>query len=212
MSRKDVEREARRRFILGAARRMFANKGVEEASMDDIAAEAEYTRRTLYAYFRSRDEIYLSIFIEDMEARRQMQLDAVAKAGNGVEKIRAWGQMFYEYARHNPHAMRLQLFWDFRGIDESAVSPGIFSRFEEINHRLAEDLRDMFQQGAADKSLRHDIDVDMCISQYLYTLRAVINRAVSPGYSFANFDADSYVQHYLDLFCRAIRKPKGVTA
>jgi TetR/AcrR family transcriptional regulator len=212
MSRREVERETRRNFILDAARRIFAKKGVEETSMDDIAGEAEYTRRTLYAYFRSRDEICVSIFLEDMEARRDLQQAAVAKAGNGLERIRVWGQTFYEYARQNPHAMRLQLYWDFRGIDESRISRDIFSRFEAINYKLAEDLRDMFRQGVADGSLRPEINADMCISQYLYTLRAVLNRAISPSYSFASFDADSYVQHYLDLFSRAIRRTGGTTA
>lgn len=212
MSRKDIERATRRRFILNAARRVFTKKGVEETSMDDIAGEAEYTRRTLYAYFRSRDEIYLSIFLEDMEARRQLQQNAVAKAGNGLEKIRVWGEAFYEYARRNPHAMQLQLYWDFRGVNESMISRTVFSGFQAINQKLAEDLRDMFRQGRTDGSLRRDIDVDMCISQYLYTLRAVINRAISPGYSFASFDADSYVKHYLDLFIRGISKTGGRTA
>jgi AcrR family transcriptional regulator len=209
MGRKDVEREARRRFILDAARRVFAKKGVEDTSMDDIAGEAEYTRRTLYAYFKSRDEIYLSIFIEDMEARRRVQLDAVAGAGDGLKQIRSWGEAFYDYARQHPHAMRLQLYWDFRGIDRSGVSGRVFSRFEAINNALAEDLREMFRRGVADGSLRRNIDIDMCISQYLYALRAVINRALSPGYSFAGFDAHSYVQHFLSLFSRALGKPGG---
>jgi TetR/AcrR family transcriptional regulator len=212
MSRKEAERETRRRFILEAARRTFASKGVEETSMDDIAREAEYTRRTLYGYFRSRDEIYMSIFLEDLAVRREMQLAAVAQAQTGLEKIRAWGETFYRYARENPHAMRLQLYWDFRGIDERTISPAIFARFEEINRNLADDLRGMFRRGVDDASLRPDIDADMCISQYLYTLRTILNRAISPGYSFAGFDADSYVSHYLDLFIRAIRNTGGKTA
>jgi TetR/AcrR family transcriptional regulator len=209
MSRKDLERETRRRFILDAARRAFAEKGVEETSMDDIAREAEYTRRTLYAYFKSRDDICLMIFIEDMEARRQVQRRAVAERTNGLERILAWGRAFYDYARENPHAMRLQLYWDFRGIDENAVSRTVFSRFEAINQELAEDLRAMFRQGVADGSLRPDLNLDMCISQYLYTLRAVLNRAVSPTYSFARFDADSYVHNYMDLVSRAIGRTGG---
>jgi AcrR family transcriptional regulator len=209
MSRKDRERETRRRFILDAARSVFAKKGVEATSMDDIAREAEYTRRSLYAYFKSRDDIYLSIFLEDMEVRRELQREAVLTAGKGLEKIRAWGEAFYEYARRNPHAMRLQLYWDFKGINESSVSEPVFSRFKAINHKLAEDLRDMFRQGIADGSLRSDLEVDTCISQYLYTLRAVINRALSPGYSFTSLDADPYVQHYLDLFSRAVRRKGG---
>jgi TetR/AcrR family transcriptional regulator len=209
MSRRDVERETRRGFILDAARRVFAEKGVEEASMDDIAREAEYTRRTLYVYFKSRDDICLSIFLRDMEARRQVQQHAVAGKGTGLERVLTWGRAFYEFACRNPHAMRLQIYWDFRGIDQTTVSETVFARFEAINDSLAEDLRTMFQQGVADGSLRSDINVDMCISQYLYSLRAVINRAVSPSYSFASFDPDSYVEHYLGLFSRAIGKTGG---
>jgi TetR/AcrR family transcriptional regulator len=212
MSRREIQREARRRFILGAARRVLEQKGVEEVSMDDIAREAEYTRRTLYSYFRSRDEVYLSILLEDLEARRGLQQTAVARAATGMAKIRVWAETFYEYARENLHSMRLQLYWDFRGIDKSMIDRAIFRRFEAVNNDLADDLRNMFGQGVADGSLRDDIDVDMCISQYLYSLRAILNRAIFPGYSFADFDADSYVRHYIDLFGRAIRKRGGSKA
>lgn len=209
MSRKEMERDTRRRFILAAARKVLAKQGVEEVSMESIAHEAEYTRRTLYSYFRSRDEVYLSIFLEDLEARRALQQAAVARSDTGLAKIQVWADTLYQYAKKNIHSMRLQLYWDFRGIDKSLIAPRIFQRFEAVNQDLAGDLRDMFRHGVADGSLRPDIDIDMCISQYLYTLRAVLNRAIFPGYSFADFDADSYVRHYVDLFTRAIRKIGG---
>jgi hypothetical protein len=47
--------------------------------------------------------------------------------------------------------------------------------------------------------------VDICISQFLYALRAVLGRSLSPAYSFADIQPDDYVLHYLDLFSRSIR-------
>lgn len=205
MSRRELERASRRRFILDAARVLLASKGLENTSMDDIAASSEYTRRTLYAYFESRDEILLSIFVEDLASRWAVQKEAIAIARNGLERIVAWGESLYSYARQNPQAMLLQVYWDFRGIDHRRISERVFKEFETVNNELAQGLRDIFREGVKDGSLRPDLRIDLCISQYIYTLRSVLNRALSPAYTFAEFEADEYVTHYLDLFSRAIR-------
>ncbi|UCE25449.1 MAG: hypothetical protein JSU74_05225, partial [Candidatus Zixiibacteriota bacterium] len=122
--------------------------------------------------------------------------------------VLAFGKSFYEFARGNPHSMRLHLYWDLKGVDRSRVSEDTFWSFQKINNELAEGLRDIFQLGVRDGSIRPDLQVDISISQYLYSLRSILNRATSAAYSFAWFDADEYVEHYLDLLSRAIRNPK----
>jgi len=129
----------------------------------------------------------------------------------GLGKILAWAAAFYAYARENPLALRLQAYWDYRGIDPDRIGPEIFSTFETLNNELAEGLREVFRLGVEDGSLRPGLDVDLCISHYIYTLRSVLNRALSPSYSFARFDPDEYVQGYLDLFSRGIRSLGGTT-
>ncbi|MFZ5979646.1 MAG: TetR/AcrR family transcriptional regulator [Candidatus Zixiibacteriota bacterium] len=205
MSRKTIEREARQRFIINAARRLFAEKGIENTSMEDIAAAVEYTRRTLYAYFKSRDDICMQVFIEELTGRWRLQREAMFEVRTGLEKIMKWGESFYRYAKTNPHAMKLQFYWDYRGIDRDRLDQKVFQAFEKINDELAEGLREIFRLGIEDGSLRNDLKTDLCISQYLYSLRSILNRAVSPGYSFAVFDPDEYVKHFLELFARGIR-------
>jgi AcrR family transcriptional regulator len=200
-----MEREARQRFVLEAARRLFASKGIHETSMEEIAAAVDYTRRTLYAYFKSRDEICLLVLVEDMSRRWSAQQSAMAQATSGLDKIVIWGESFYAFAKANPHSMRLHAYWDFKGIDRGRISPDVFAAFESLNSDLAEGLRAVFRMGIEDGSLRPDLRIDLTISQYLYSLRSVLNRALSPAYSFAEFDPDEYVSHYLDLFRRGIR-------
>jgi AcrR family transcriptional regulator len=209
MSRKTMEREARQQFVVQAARGLFSSKGVENTSMEDIAAAVDYTRRTLYSYFKSRDEICLMVFCEDLAKRWAEQNKAIAKVDTGLRKIMAWGKSFYVFARENPHSMRLQFYWDFKGIERKRISPGVFSEFESLNYELAEGLREIFKLGIRDRSLRPNLHVDLSISQFLYTLRSIINRAISPAYSFAKFEPDEYVRHYLDLFSRGIRNIGG---
>jgi AcrR family transcriptional regulator len=209
ISRKDAERESRKQYILEATRRLLNARGIEHTSMDDIAAAVDYTRRTLYVYFSSRDEILLLVLCEAMATRWKIQQEAVATARTGLARILTWGEAFFKYARQNPHAMDLHIYWDFKGIDRARISEESFVAFEEINDELAEALRGYFRLGVKDRSLRPDLDIDMSISQYLYTLRAVIHRALSDTYTFAPSNPEAYFHHYLDLFSRAIRNTKG---
>ena len=210
MSRKAIERETRKKFILEAARQLFDEKGIGNTSMDDIAAAAEYTRRTLYVYFKSRDEISLSILVEDLSARWNEQKKELVKADTGLEKIIRWAESLYSFTLRYPHSIRLQLYWDFRGIDRELISDEIFAAFETINSELAEGLREIFQLGLKDGSLRPDLRIDLTISQFLYSSRSILNRALSSSYSFASFDPDEYVRYYLEIFVRSIRN-EGVS-
>jgi AcrR family transcriptional regulator len=210
--RRTSEFRARRRFIVDAARGLLAAQGVEETSMDAIAAAAEYTRRTLYAYFKSRDEILLLALRDDLAARWALQKEAISGASAGLDKIRTWARVAYAYACDNPRALELQAYWDFRGIDRARIGDDVFAEFESINDELAEGLRDLFRLGIRDGSLRADLNVDLTISQFIYALRAVLHRALTVTYSFTTAEPDEYVEHFLQLFCRSIRNNQGATS
>ncbi|BBA96421.1 putative TetR family transcriptional regulator [Actinacidiphila reveromycinica] len=55
-----AERAQRRDEILDAAVRLFVAGGFEQVTLDDIAARAHVTKRTIYAYVGDRTEIFLA--------------------------------------------------------------------------------------------------------------------------------------------------------
>jgi AcrR family transcriptional regulator len=201
---KDKEREVRQQHILDAARKLFEKQGVEETSMEEIAKAAEYTRRTLYAYFRNRDEICLAIFTEMLAVRWEAQKKAMARADNGLDKVLAWGKAFFRFARKQPQALRLQVFWDYRGIDKRRVEEKLFNDFTSLNDEIIAGLRTAFRLGKRDGSLRSDLPVDMTISQYAYSLRTALNKALFPAFSFASFNPDDYLRLYFEMLTRGI--------
>jgi len=204
MSRIETEKQARRDYILASSRRLFSERGLENCSMENIAVAAEYTRRTLYSYFKSRDELFLRIHLEDLAQRWARQQNALATGTGGLNRLRIWAEVLVAYSRDHPQALRMETFWDLHGIDRQRISPEVFKEFETLNDELAQGLRDLFVEGIADGSLRPDLEIDMAISQFLYSLRAVINRAFSQSYAFAEFDPDAYLRHFFDLLVRGI--------
>jgi AcrR family transcriptional regulator len=58
---RSLSRDERRQRILWAAKRMLLEKGLDEASMDDVAACAGTTKPTVYAHFKSKDELFSAV-------------------------------------------------------------------------------------------------------------------------------------------------------
>ena len=48
-------------LLVDVARKLFAEKGFYNTSMNDIAQEARKSRRTVYIYFQSKDDIYAAV-------------------------------------------------------------------------------------------------------------------------------------------------------
>lgn len=205
-ARKTAEREAKQQFILDAARSLFAEKGIESSKMDDIAAASQYTRRTLYAYFKSRDEVLLRVHVEDLRRRWERQKLALSDADDCHSGIRLWAETLHAFWVQHPHCMRMEQYWDFHGIDRTRIGEEFFRSFESLNDELVEGLRKIFRGGIEDGSLRPDLDVDTCISQFVTSVRSIAYRTLSPGYSFSDFDRDEYMRHYLDLFIRGVSR------
>jgi AcrR family transcriptional regulator len=59
--RKRQEREARRHRIQDAARPVFFERGFARASIEDIAKQAQLSVGAIYLYFKSKEDLYLSI-------------------------------------------------------------------------------------------------------------------------------------------------------
>jgi Transcriptional regulator len=67
-----------REILINAARQVFARKGIERTTMNDIATASKKGRRTLYMYFKNKEEIS-SIVIENEMERLYDMLEAVEK-------------------------------------------------------------------------------------------------------------------------------------
>jgi AcrR family transcriptional regulator len=53
--------EAKKNLILDASLRVFGTRGFDEPTMDDIALEAGYSRRSLYRFFSSKQDIGVAL-------------------------------------------------------------------------------------------------------------------------------------------------------
>ena len=66
-----------RQKLVDVARQLFAKNGFENTTMNDIALSSGKGRRTLYTYFKSKEEVYYAVIESELE-RLSDKLDEVA--------------------------------------------------------------------------------------------------------------------------------------
>ena len=72
---------------MDVARQLFAKMGVENTTMNDIAVASKKGRRTLYTYFKSKDEIYSAVVESELDILSDMMKRVAEKAISPDEKI-----------------------------------------------------------------------------------------------------------------------------
>jgi len=110
MPRPDVSEE-RRIQIIEAAMRVFARSGFQEARMDDIVAETGLSKGALYWYYKSKDEIILSIMNSmvdrELAGLEDLQADGRPASERLIEFTRMTVREFKRYTKLLP------LFYEF---------------------------------------------------------------------------------------------------
>lgn len=149
--------DKRRSDILQAARLVFCVKGIESATMTDIAKEAEMGVATLYRYFNTKPELVIETGIDYCrETIREMPFHAEYEELSGLEQIKArLGWLLRTCDEKQDFVVFLQQF-DFFFSQKENRHPRL-SDFEREISPLFLPWFDAMEKGAQDGSIRGDI-------------------------------------------------------
>jgi AcrR family transcriptional regulator len=104
--RKAQERQARRRRIQEAARVVFSERGYAGASIELIARAAQLSVGAIYLYFRSKEDLYVSL-IEDILTVFDVEMAQVRAHSEVPSRLReTWG-ILVRWAEKDPEGPRI---------------------------------------------------------------------------------------------------------
>ncbi|MCI6874735.1 MAG: TetR/AcrR family transcriptional regulator [bacterium] len=76
-----------RERLVEVARQLFARSGVENTTMNDIAQASSKGRRTLYTYFKNKEEIYQAVVESEIDKLNKMLMEVASKDLPADEKL-----------------------------------------------------------------------------------------------------------------------------
>jgi len=167
--------EARKKQILGAAERVFALKGFQEATISDVAREARVSDATIYEYFPSKEELLFSIPGETAR-RGKEEIESVLKMVRGAaNKIRV---IIYHYLRfYNSHpeyaSVAMLVLKPHRKFMETAA----YRDVQELSRLILQVVKEGVEKG----EIAPEVDVYLARALILGGIDHVVTRWVLRG-------------------------------
>jgi len=164
-----VEKD-KKNLILDAAKKRFERFGVKKTTMDEISGDAGVSKKTVYEIFRSKDELFVSLFIRETLRVRKLFLKKVAHIEDPLEKI----VRLFNVAGHY---FREKSFWVQVLKDEDGLyAPFLKEKYRrQVEEGILEIIAGMLEKGIAQGEVR-PLDTH-AVSYFLFKLFQSISYA-----------------------------------
>ena len=105
-------REQTRSELVAAARSVFLRRGFHAASLDEIAAEAGFTKGAVYSNFAGKDELFVAVLGAHFASRVAVYEQLIVEGDTIEDVYRSVGRFMAEADRREPAWSPLLLeFW-----------------------------------------------------------------------------------------------------
>jgi AcrR family transcriptional regulator len=179
ISRHQEKTDVTRSRFLQAAEKIFARNGFEAAKLEEIAAEAGYTRGAFYANFGSKEDLFLALLEREISARIDRLRQHVANY-KGPEKLRAMRDLWVEMCvdrRWTLLALEFKLF--------AVRHPDVKARLAAMHRKLVYSGVDLLQQVVDDSGKKLTVSPHEFATAFFslssgLTLAHMLDRTVMP--------------------------------
>jgi len=153
--RKEREKEQRRSDIIDAAESIFFSKGIENATMDEIAEKAELSKGTLYLYIKSKEELLFAINLRAIKILLTMFKETISQKKSTIENLIEIGRAYIRFSQKYEHYFKTLLH--FEGSENLNLSHDLYAQMCQQGEDPMSFLTEMLRKGADDGTVRSDI-------------------------------------------------------
>ncbi|MDC7219063.1 MAG: TetR/AcrR family transcriptional regulator [Spirochaetales bacterium] len=191
VERKLREKEQRVQEILNAARVLFVNKGYGNTTMLDIAEESELSRRTIYLYFKSKEELTFRV-MKDAYAHLLDRINGALDncGGTAFDKLVAMKEAYLDFYEHDFDQLLFILISDLRLNPEDMTDDEAQACMAAIKS-IMNTMVQIINEGQKDKSIALQEDPVKSASAYMTMIQSTMQKlAVRKEWFMAEFSVN----------------------
>ena len=187
--------------ILDVARRLFIASNYADVTTDMIATEAGVTKGGLYHHFASKEQLYVTMMLANLEERRRLFTDAGASSGSCRRRLARLTRAFLELPVEEREVMRLvrRDINIFTGEERDRL-------VRAYQRALPEQIEAIIRDGIADGELGAR---DPRILSWSFV--ALVEVVIGPYADRAFGSTEARLDHVLDLFFDGATANGGMT-
>jgi len=161
------KREEKKKVIIEKARKIFLEKGLFNIVMDDIAAAVGLTRRSLYRYFETKEDMAYEtaiLLLNEWNAYHKKVYSQLS--GNGIYQLEDFLNQLINYMNDRIEIMKFLGEFDFYFKDKKSAKPSTQSmmRFNDIILESDKLLTKLLERGIEDHSIKNNIEIKLMVA------------------------------------------------
>jgi len=200
ITRKEREKQQRKAGIVDAGEKIFNKHGFEGASMDAIAKEAEFTKRTVYQYFPNKEDLFFAVVARSYSKLRRYLENAASGGKTGKEKLRLCLDGYRKFYNDDPG--RFFLMNQVGYVRKSAEITENFMGWTDSVQSLFIQNEKYVSEGIEDGSLKNLTDRRLTGSVTTFMLTSLFNFFSQTGENFIGHlgvDKESFLDECLNV-------------
>lgn len=107
LGRREQRKATTRAELLAAGRKLFSDKGLSEARVEDLTSTAGIAKGTLYQYFRDKDELVQAVVAAGLDELHAFTADQMQGAGSLADRAARIAAAHGEFFAVDPDLMRV---------------------------------------------------------------------------------------------------------
>jgi AcrR family transcriptional regulator len=116
-ARRRLPTQQRRETLARAAAELFAQRGYDHVTLDEVAAQAGVTKAIVYRHFRSKKDLYLTLLASHRDELLQTLTEGMTVKRPLARRVEQAADSWFSYVQASPFAWRM-LFQDVTGDPE----------------------------------------------------------------------------------------------
>jgi AcrR family transcriptional regulator len=141
LTRKESQAHTRE-CLMNSAAKLFAQRGLQHASIEDLAEDAGFTKGAFYANFKNKEELFLAMLDERFSERAEEIERVVRGEGTDAEKAVRAGADFAAMLHADPEWQRLFFEFSAYAVRDDDFRQELLTRYRWLQDRVAAVLRE----------------------------------------------------------------------
>jgi len=129
-----------RECLMHSAARVFARRGLQQASIDEVAEDAGFTKGAFYANFKNKEELFLAMLDERFAKRIEEIEEVIAGEGSAAQKARRVGDQLAHTLRADREWERLFFEFSAYAVRDEDFRQELVTRYRTMRAALRADL------------------------------------------------------------------------
>lgn len=205
-NKKEAVATLHRKQIITAAEQLFSEKGFSQTTIEDISKASKYSRRTIYAYYESKEDILHHIIANGLQILKQDIETALQENSDFLERYFSICNAMKKYQMECPHSLENVTQAKTSKLDLENLSPvvtQILSLGMEMNTLLAGFIQTGKEQGAVRQDIIPMQTVYVLWSNITSLLTLVQTKGAYIAKSFSMAE-DTYLEYGLKQIINSI--------